>query len=229
MRLAHHGRAHGAARRAAAAGLPRHAGHRPAAGPYLAIGRRLLVRPRSSSSREAGGPGMSPQDGSSFLAFHEDELRAQALAGQRAGAAAIRPFMPDQHRALLRPAALSVRRHARRARLADGLGADRRAGLHAVARSGDAAHRRLPAADDPAVAGLRGRCRDRPDRPRLHDAAAQPRQRPPDSRRRRPHGAHRPELRQLRAVHPDARARAARRAAGSDRELSAHSTTRRGR
>ena len=34
-----------------------------------------------------------------FLAFHEDELRAQALSGlQRAGRAAIRPFMPDQHR-----------------------------------------------------------------------------------------------------------------------------------
>ncbi len=42
---------------------------------------------------------MSPQDGSAFLAFHEDELRAQALAGhQRGGRAAIRPFMPDQHR-----------------------------------------------------------------------------------------------------------------------------------
>lgn len=42
---------------------------------------------------------MSPQDGSTFLAFHEDELKAQALAGhQRAGRAAIRPFMPDQHR-----------------------------------------------------------------------------------------------------------------------------------
>ena len=42
---------------------------------------------------------MSPQDGSSFLAFHEDELKAQALAGhQRAGRVAIRPFMPDQHR-----------------------------------------------------------------------------------------------------------------------------------
>ncbi len=42
---------------------------------------------------------MSPQDGSSFLAFHEDELKAQALAGhQRATRAAIRPFMPDQHR-----------------------------------------------------------------------------------------------------------------------------------
>lgn len=42
---------------------------------------------------------MSPQDGSAFLAFHEDELLAQTLAGhQRAGRAAIRPFMPDQHR-----------------------------------------------------------------------------------------------------------------------------------
>src|SRR6266511_2544638 len=35
-----------------------------------------------------------------FLAFHEDEAKAQALAGhQRPGRAAIRPFMPDQHRA----------------------------------------------------------------------------------------------------------------------------------
>jgi uncharacterized protein len=34
-----------------------------------------------------------------FLAFHEDELKAQILAGQqRAGRAAIRPFMPEQHR-----------------------------------------------------------------------------------------------------------------------------------
>jgi uncharacterized protein len=34
-----------------------------------------------------------------FLAFHEDEARAQALAGhQRPGRVAIRPFMPDQHR-----------------------------------------------------------------------------------------------------------------------------------
>ncbi len=41
---------------------------------------------------------MSPQDTAHFLPFHEDELKAQALAGQRAGRAAIRPFMPDQHR-----------------------------------------------------------------------------------------------------------------------------------
>lgn len=40
---------------------------------------------------------MSPSDGM-FLPFHEDELRAQALAGQRATRAAIRPSMPDQHR-----------------------------------------------------------------------------------------------------------------------------------
>jgi predicted pyridoxine 5'-phosphate oxidase superfamily flavin-nucleotide-binding protein len=44
---------------------------------------------------------MNAQD--TFLAFHEDELRAQALAGQqRAGRAAIRPFMPEQHREFFR-------------------------------------------------------------------------------------------------------------------------------
>ena len=41
---------------------------------------------------------MTPQDGSPLLAFHADELAAQALAGHGAGRAAIRPFMPDQHR-----------------------------------------------------------------------------------------------------------------------------------
>lgn len=41
---------------------------------------------------------MSPPDGG-FLSFHEDERRAQALAGHRAERAAIRPFMPEQHRA----------------------------------------------------------------------------------------------------------------------------------
>jgi predicted pyridoxine 5'-phosphate oxidase superfamily flavin-nucleotide-binding protein len=41
---------------------------------------------------------MSPPDGG-FLSFHEDERRAQDLAGQHAGRAAIRPFMPEQHRA----------------------------------------------------------------------------------------------------------------------------------
>jgi predicted pyridoxine 5'-phosphate oxidase superfamily flavin-nucleotide-binding protein len=40
---------------------------------------------------------MSPQDGT-FLPFHRDELAAQTLAGQRAGRAAIRPFLIDQHR-----------------------------------------------------------------------------------------------------------------------------------
>jgi hypothetical protein len=34
-----------------------------------------------------------------FLAFHEDEAKAQVLAGhRRPGRAAIRPFLPDQHR-----------------------------------------------------------------------------------------------------------------------------------
>lgn len=42
---------------------------------------------------------MSPQDGArEFLSFHRDELAAQALAGQGARGAPIRPFMPDQHR-----------------------------------------------------------------------------------------------------------------------------------
>jgi predicted pyridoxine 5'-phosphate oxidase superfamily flavin-nucleotide-binding protein len=40
---------------------------------------------------------MSPQD-APFLPFHEDEIRAQELAGLRAGRAAIRPYMPEQHR-----------------------------------------------------------------------------------------------------------------------------------
>ncbi|MDP1961791.1 MAG: pyridoxamine 5'-phosphate oxidase family protein [Reyranella sp.] len=42
---------------------------------------------------------MSPQDGSSeFLAFHGDELAAQALGGAGPTSARMRPFMPDQHR-----------------------------------------------------------------------------------------------------------------------------------
>lgn len=42
---------------------------------------------------------MSPQDGApEFLPFHEDERAAQRLAGQSPERAAIRPFMPDQHR-----------------------------------------------------------------------------------------------------------------------------------
>lgn len=42
---------------------------------------------------------MSPQDGApEFLSFHDDERAAQRLAGQSPGRAAIRPFMPDQHR-----------------------------------------------------------------------------------------------------------------------------------
>ena len=41
---------------------------------------------------------MTPPDGG-FLSFNEDERRAQALAGQQASRASIRPFMPEQHRA----------------------------------------------------------------------------------------------------------------------------------
>jgi predicted pyridoxine 5'-phosphate oxidase superfamily flavin-nucleotide-binding protein len=44
---------------------------------------------------------MNPQDGT-FLPFHQDELAAQTLAGERAGRAAIRPFLPDQHREFFR-------------------------------------------------------------------------------------------------------------------------------
>jgi predicted pyridoxine 5'-phosphate oxidase superfamily flavin-nucleotide-binding protein len=43
---------------------------------------------------------MSPQDSTpEFLSFHDDERAAQHLAGQSPGRAAIRSFMPDQHRA----------------------------------------------------------------------------------------------------------------------------------
>lgn len=43
---------------------------------------------------------MNPlEQNAEFLPFHRDELAAQDLAGQRAGRAAIRPFMIDQHRA----------------------------------------------------------------------------------------------------------------------------------
>jgi predicted pyridoxine 5'-phosphate oxidase superfamily flavin-nucleotide-binding protein len=46
---------------------------------------------------------MSPQDGAvdlagEFLAFHHDELAAQALGGPGPKSARMRPFMPDQHR-----------------------------------------------------------------------------------------------------------------------------------
>jgi predicted pyridoxine 5'-phosphate oxidase superfamily flavin-nucleotide-binding protein len=42
---------------------------------------------------------MSRPDGAiEFLPFHRDELAAQALAGEGAGRAPIRSFMPDQHR-----------------------------------------------------------------------------------------------------------------------------------
>ena len=64
-------------------------------------------------------------------------------------------------------------------------------------------HRRSGRAD------LHRRRRGRPFRPRLHHAAAQPRQRPAGRGRQGTHGRDRPELRQLRAIHPDAHALAA--------------------
>ena len=100
LRLAPDGRAGGAARRAAAAGLPRHAGHRPAAGPYLAIRRRVLVRPQGAVPRAAARACHEPDRiGGLPLRSTRTSVAAQELAGQRAGRAAIRPFMPEQHRA----------------------------------------------------------------------------------------------------------------------------------
>jgi predicted pyridoxine 5'-phosphate oxidase superfamily flavin-nucleotide-binding protein len=87
-----------------------------------------------------------------FLAFHEDEAKAQALAGhQRPGRAAIRPFMPDQHRdffALL-PYLFAATLDADGWPIASVL-----AGEPGFVRSPDPATLRigaLPAADDPAA------------------------------------------------------------------------------
>jgi len=95
---------------------------------------------------------MSPQDGA-FLPFNPDELAAQTLAGQRAGRAAIRSFMPDQHRDFFRllPYLFTAT-----------LGADgwpvasMLTGPAGVAHSPDPLTLRidaLPAVDDPAAAG----------------------------------------------------------------------------
>ena len=125
-----------------------------AAGPYLAIGCRPLVRPEGAVPREAGGPRMSPQDGSVFLPFHEDERAAQALAGQGAGRAAIRPFMPDQHRAFfaLLPYLFAATLDQRGWPMASVL-----SGATGFVQSPDPATLRigaLPAANDPAAAGF---------------------------------------------------------------------------
>jgi len=97
---------------------------------------------------------MSPQDGSNFLSFHEDERAAQNLAGQGAGRAAIRPFMPDQHRAFfaLLTQLFTATLDARGWPMASVLTGDR-----GFIQSPDVATLHIaghPAADDPAAPGF---------------------------------------------------------------------------
>lgn len=97
---------------------------------------------------------MSPQDGSTFLSFHEDERAAQALAGQAAGRAAIRPFMPDQHRSFfaLLPYLFVATLDSRGWPMASVLTGD-----VGFVQSPDSATLRIaaqPAADDPAAANF---------------------------------------------------------------------------
>ena len=218
VRLAHHGRARGPAGGAAAAGLPRHAGHRSPAGPYLAIRRGALVRPQAAVPREARGTA------------HDVPCLPR---GRGQGAGPGRPPAPRPRRhppvharpasRVLRAAALPVRRHARRRRLADGLGADRRAGLRAIAGSGDARasarcrHRTIPP-HRPSSPAPRSACSasTSPRGGATAPTAGWSRSTSID----RAHRRDRPELRQLRAVHPDARRRRrapppARRSSGS--------------
>jgi len=97
---------------------------------------------------------VSPQDSPAFLPFHEDELAAQRLAGQGAGRAAIRAFMPDQHRdffALL-PCLFVATLDARGWPVALVL-----TGAPGFVRSSDATTLAIaarPAADDPAAPGV---------------------------------------------------------------------------
>lgn len=97
---------------------------------------------------------MSPQDGPLFLSFHEDEIKAQALTGQRAGRAAIRPLMPDQHREFfaLLPCLLAATLDGRGWPMASVL-----TGEKGFVQSPDPATLRigaLPAANDPAAPGF---------------------------------------------------------------------------
>lgn len=96
---------------------------------------------------------MSPQDGA-FLPFHQDEIAAQTLAGQRAGRAAIRPFLPEQHREFFRllPYLFTATLDADGWPLASIL-----SGPAGFAHSPDPLTLRvdaLPSADDPAAAGF---------------------------------------------------------------------------
>ena len=114
----------------------------------------------------------------------------------------------------------SPRRSMPRARRSPRCCGDRR--LRPFARSGDLAHRRPARCRRSGRRRLRGRPAGRPARPRPHDAAAQPRQRPSSRRSTaRHHRRGRAELRQLRAVHPDPDAGAARTRAPATEALSA--------
>ena len=90
-----------------------------------------------------------------FLPFHSDEIAAQVLAGHLAkGRAAIRPFMPDQHRAFfaLLPYLFTSTLDARGWPMASVL-----SGRPGFAYSPDAATLRidaLPPSDDPAASGF---------------------------------------------------------------------------
>ena len=151
-----------------------------------------------------------------FLAFHEDEAKAQALAGhQRPGRAAIRPFMPDQHREFfaLLPYLFVATPDADGWPMASVL-----TGEPGFVQSPDPATLgigALPASDDPAAPtfiagaeiGLLGLDFTTRRRNRANGRLVA-------SRRRRAHRRDRPELRQLRPVHPDAHA-GARAAAGA--------------
>jgi uncharacterized protein len=86
--------------------------------------------------------------------FHIDELTAQSLAHQSAGSAAIRPFMPDQHRAFfgLLPYLFVATTDAQGWPVASVL-----TGAPGFATSPDPTHLHIAAhltADDPAAAGL---------------------------------------------------------------------------
>jgi hypothetical protein len=99
---------------------------------------------------------MSPPDGG-FLSFHEDERRAQELAGLRAERAAIRPFMPEQHRAFfpLLPYLFTATLGEAGAPVASMLW-----GPAGFVHSPDPATLRidaLPASDDPAASGFAAR------------------------------------------------------------------------
>ena len=98
---------------------------------------------------------MTPADNvAEFLPFHEDERSAQVLAGARAGRAAVRPFMPDQHREFfgLLPCLFTATAHGNGWPIGSVLWGD-----PGFVRSPDATSLLIaarPAADDPAAPGF---------------------------------------------------------------------------